>query len=88
MRAVSESNSTIQAGRIGLSAKISCQVDPLAALPYGYGGNHPIASACFTCDFFLFYLTGATIFDNRHGLLKQRDSVRTAKPLSAIAPPQ
>ena len=33
-------------------------------------------------NFFLFCLTGVAIFDNRHGLLKKLDSVRTAKPLS------
>lgn len=37
-------------------------------------------------DFFLFYLTGVRIFDNRHGLLKKLDSARTAETLSAVKP--
>jgi len=36
----------------------------------------------FFFDFFLFCLTGAAIFDNRHALLKKFDSARAAKPLS------
>jgi hypothetical protein len=44
------------------------------------------ASCVFCCDFFLFYLTGKTIFDNRHGLLKKFDCGRAAKTLSALDP--
>lgn len=36
----------------------------------------------FSLNFLLFCLTGAAIFDNRHGLLKKFDSARAAKPLS------
>src|SRR5262249_14530634 len=38
----------------------------------------------FTCDFFLFYLTGPMIFVNRHGLLKKFDSAQAAETLSAV----
>lgn len=37
--------------------------------------------------FFLFCLTGAAIFDNRHGLLEKTDSARAAKPLSSPLKP-
>jgi hypothetical protein len=44
------------------------------------------SSADFARDFFLFYLTGKTIFDNRHGLLKKFDSGRRTETLSAANP--
>jgi hypothetical protein len=46
----------------------------------------PRGSAGFASDFFLFYLTAAAIFDNRHGLLKKCDRARTARTLSAVEP--
>ena len=44
------------------------------------------ARAGFTCDSFLFYLTGRVISDNRHGLLRQRAGARAAETLSAVEP--
>lgn len=44
----------------------------------------PSAGSLF--EFFLFYLTGKTIFDNRHGLLKKLGSARTAETQLAVKP--
>ena len=43
-------------------------------------------SAGCAVDFFLFYLTAWSFFDNRHGLLKKLCSARTAETLSAVKP--
>ena len=60
-----------------------------AALPL-FGGRCVAEKAGafpgWSCDFFLFYLTPASIFDNRHGLLKKFDSWRAAETLSAVKP--
>ena len=40
--------------------------------------------AAFSADCFLFCLTGASIFDNRHGLLKKFDSAG-GLPVSRLA---
>jgi len=42
------------------------------------GGSHDPAG--FDCDSFLFYLTPAAIFDNRHGLLKSSTMRRRPEP--------
>ena len=46
------------------------------------GGDAAAAVSLLSWNCFLFCLTGAAIFDNRHGLLKKFDSARAAKPLS------
>jgi hypothetical protein len=43
-------------------------------------------STPMNCESFLFYLTGRTIFDNRHGLRKKFDGGRVAKTLSVTKP--
>ena len=48
--------------------------------------QQPGASSGLSFDSFLFCLTLAAIFDNRHELLKKFDSARAAKPLSAVEP--
>jgi hypothetical protein len=44
------------------------------------GDRYISVSAGSSRDFFLFYLTGRTIFDNRHGLLNKLHRGRRAKP--------
>ena len=49
----------------------------------GADATDPAGALCGSSFYFvLLYLTGAVIFDNRHGLLKKLDSARAAKPLS------
>jgi hypothetical protein len=47
-----------------------------------HGADAAAAESLLSWNCFLFCLTGAAIFDNRHGLLKKFDSARAAKPLS------
>lgn len=51
-------------------------------------GAHPVAvRGPLLPKSFLFCLTGAAIFDNRHGLLEKTDNARAAKPLSSPPKP-
>jgi hypothetical protein len=75
-----------QEKRMRLGVWISCHASGTPAPKRGCGAGPARSSSGLACESFLFYLTRAFIFDNRHGLLKKFDSVPAAETLSAVKP--